>query len=231
MASTKYLRDYVTYIQDTVPVGELKLERASIERAVQEAVAIYSTDEPREVTTDITGDGTYTYTLPTGWVDGFSQVIRLEFPAGSQDPRSDTMKAETGIIYDAGTGTNKLRMRFHTPGTSDTIRLTYTVPHTLARASSTIPDPDFEAVACLSTAKTLRMLAGRFLMQTDPHLRGDNMAFRSRSDQLLSLAKIYDETYRRRLGLPESGPSPASVTFDLDPRPSWGTSQLTHYRR
>ena len=72
---------------------------------------------------DIAGDGGYQYGLPTDWVEGFSSLIKVEYPAGKQVPL--ILEAGDYSIYKSPSG---LKLHFYSlsPAETETIRITYT---------------------------------------------------------------------------------------------------------
>jgi hypothetical protein len=226
----KYLGDYLTFIQDILgSTATARLPRAARVRRVDEAVRQYSHHKPLIQTYDITGDGTATYSLPSDWVDNFSELVSVEYPADYQDPV--WLKLDDVFIYNDGSA-YKLRFPEYEPSSSETVRIRYTIPHTLDEDSTTIPDTDFEAVANLATAVCAMALAGRLIAAKDSHSAGE-IQIRTQADEYRSFAKeLIQLGYYKRLGISEKEQPLAYKLFDLDPLlPSVGLPELTHSRR
>src|SRR3990170_7370138 len=87
------------HLQDTAA----KLSSADLTAAIEEALAgRYSKDRPRLLVADLAGDGTkYEWDLAAvaGWQNGFSQVVRVEYPQGAQIP--DYLEDDDWMIYDS----------------------------------------------------------------------------------------------------------------------------------
>ncbi len=61
-----------------------ELSRLRRERLIKAALERYSHDAPDELTTDVTGDGGKYYAIATSltsWVEGFSRIVAIEYPA------------------------------------------------------------------------------------------------------------------------------------------------------
>ena len=61
-----------------------ELSQLRRDRLIKAALERYSHDSPDEVTTDVTGDAGKYYALASSissWVEGFSQVVSIQYPA------------------------------------------------------------------------------------------------------------------------------------------------------
>lgn len=106
--------------------------------AVQTAVAKYSIDKPDTYTTDVTGDGGRYYVVTTilnKWVEEFSQIIRIEYPAptiASDEVPVDLDPEDWDDSYwqeVTGTLTRYLFLPRHSPAATETFRVTFTRPY------------------------------------------------------------------------------------------------------
>src|SRR6266852_4673902 len=106
----------------------------------------YSKDRPRELVTDVSGNGTSIIPTPTAggvaFDDDFSLVRTIEFPLGIVPP--SFLLEEDWAMYRTPTGL-QIMLYATTPAASDTLRIAWTARH--LADGSTIPDADFEAVA------------------------------------------------------------------------------------
>ncbi len=109
-----------------------KLTPEEKESFIQEAVKIYSRHRPREVVKDITGDGTYDYSIATylsSWVKGFSTIKSIEYPADRREPEYIDQKY---FIIQAKEDGEYIHFLEDTPAATEKARVTYTALHILA---------------------------------------------------------------------------------------------------
>lgn len=226
---TKFIKDYINSV-DAITKQLITTEEVSkidYKLKIQEAVVQYSKDRPRDIrAVDTAGNGGSDYTLPTTFEDGFSQIIKVEFPTGEQVPL--ILDPELTMIYDNGTS-KKLRFLVHKPSSGDKFGLTHTARHTLTETSSTIADADFDAVALLAASKVSLMLAVRFARTRDSFQSADVINFRTKSDDYKGLAETLEKEYKKLMKI--EGGTPSQVVFDIDTQPSFRYPWLTHLRR
>jgi len=118
-------------------------------RQIRAAVAAYSLDRPDLYVEDESGDGGKYYVMVgTGallsqWVDGFSRVLSIEYPAATVASDETPQYIEQGDYDDdywvdvSSTQTRYLYFRNHTPAATDTWRIAYTIPYKWTASSST----------------------------------------------------------------------------------------------
>ena len=119
-----------------------ELSQLRRERMIKAAVERYSHDAPDEVTDDVTGDAGNYYGLVAGlaaWVEGFSRVIRIEYPA-------PTVASDEAPVYlepedwddDYWDGTTRyLYLPNHAPAATEAMRIRFTAPHDWTASSAT----------------------------------------------------------------------------------------------
>jgi hypothetical protein len=182
-----------------------------LDKAVQSAVTQYSSDRPREVVVDLTGNGTpfYKTSLMTGWVDEWSQALKIEYPAETVgasdyptflDPSSDWRLHRDATYY-------YLWLVARSPAASETIRVWFTIPHTVSTAvgavpaADTIPTPDKESVLDLAASIACMHLATEAAQSTDMDVPSDSTNYRDAADKLFQAAREwrmrYDEHMRQ----------------------------------
>lgn len=113
-------------------------------RLIKQAVEKYSSDRPDTYTEDEAGDGGRYYKLVgTGavlanWVDGFSQVLRIEYPAAVIASDQTPVYLEEGDWEDdyESAGDVYLFLPNHTPAATETMRIKYTLPWTWTNSTS-----------------------------------------------------------------------------------------------
>ena len=206
-----------------------------MEQGIRNALEQFGRDVPREVIADITGDGTtYDLTLPASYLDGYSGITTIEYPAGERFPI--LMDSTAWSLYRTEAALH-LRMLAVTPTSGSTVRITFTGMHTIKDLDSatvtTVPPYSTEAFTLLATAQCLYILSARFLHEQEDTLNLDSVDRGSRTDQARRLANDIMKQYRELIGESSEGAlRPASGMVDWDSSYAGsGYPRLTHSRR
>lgn len=185
--------------------------------AATEALNRYSKFRPLQVVTDIPGSGGYDCDLPIDWVEGFSEILQVEYPVGRVP--ANIIDRSYYSVY-AGPDGKKLRILIATPDADELVRQTYTVLHT----EDSVPAADLEAVANLAASICFRQLAAAFGQTSDPTIQADVVNYRSKTDEFRRLADSLEERYKDHLGIKASDTTPAAMAVAPPPqntRPGW----------
>lgn len=120
------------------------LSQLARDRGVKAAIERYSIDAPDEYTEDVTGDAGKYYPVAsnlTYWVEGFSRIVEIEYPAADitadeqpqylepEDWRDDYWKVVSAVH------TRYLYLPNHSPATTEEMRIRYTRPYSWAAAT------------------------------------------------------------------------------------------------
>lgn len=195
----------------------------------------YSQDRLLVKAKDYSGDNsTYAFEMPAatgnpavyGWIEGFSSVVSLEYPAGERpqvfiDPR------EISIDFTSATA-KKLILSETTPSTGKTLRLRYT---TRREVEADVLLTDVDAVVKLSASLCCRALAGLYAQTSDPTLSADVVNYRTKAQEYTTLADKFEKDYQAQLGSEKESTAPASGNVNWDSRLQSGYDFLTHPRR
>lgn len=209
------------------------LDNADRTAFLDEAVKAYSKDSPREISDSITGDGTYDYALPTDWVEEFSSLLAIEYPAGEQIPTY--MDLSNVTLYDDGDGDARvLRFLFNTPAATESFVVVHTAPHTCSTATNTIPVNDQDAVINLAASYCCNALALKLAQSArgkDPNLSETVYLWRS-VNRYRELAERLETSYNKQVGGgPDGGPPAALASARTTTRPSWrGTLAAGYFK-
>jgi hypothetical protein len=210
-----------------------ELNTFDIQDALREALTTYDADVPRQIIEDLSGDGTkYDFTL-TNWVDRFSSISNVEYPTGERPARY--LEDDDFIIYRTATTTG-LRLQELTPGTGQTVRVTYTARHTIdgldGATTTTVLAWHENAVVSLAASRCLLRFATRYLHeQGGSMLDADVVDRQSKSDIARRLAGTLAQSYRDELRI-ESGVVAAGGVIDWDLSfAGSGAAKLTHPKR
>ncbi len=193
------LSDYNSKVDAIIQDDAGYLDSAEIDDFIQkEATQLYSQHKPFEKVNDIAAANTYDYAINgtnfPSWSEGFSYIINVEYPAGEyQDP--SMIEFENFDIYETST-TKYLRFLDTTPSTG-TIRVRYTIPHSITASTSTVYDNDFGAFCNLAAAFCCGALARRFAQVSDSTIGADAVAYRDKSDVYASRMKELTAEYVR----------------------------------
>lgn len=203
----------------------------------------FSKDFPSVVTSDITGDGGFDYDLPStpaakAWVDGFSQICAIEFPAGEQIPV--ILEVNDYDIYDNGTD-KVLRFFVDTPSATETIRMIYIVPYQEATIDD-IPTTQQEGFCLLAAADLCDLLARLDTESIDPTIEADSVNHHEKTNKWTKNGNQLRKKYNMLVGANKDGVLAASsfMDWDLIPRTrgdignvhlGFGGDYLFHRRR
>lgn len=203
-------------VDEKVPnVGIDELSTAQKTANVLQALKEYSRHVPNKLTVDISGDGSYEYALPAGWVNDFSSILQVEYPAGeSQDPGDAIIPPEQYGEYRTAVA-RVLRFYGITPAAGYTIRITFTAPH--AATAATIFANDFDAVCSLASAYCCFDLARRYSQDSESFISADSVDRRTKADKYLGVGKSLVNEFAIHFGLnKETEIAAASGTKNLD---------------
>lgn len=206
-----------------------------MEQAIRNALEQFGRDVPRSLVADIAGDGTaFDLELPATYVDGYSSVSLVEYPAGERYPV--LLNSDAWTLYRTAS-TLRLRLLESTPTSGSTVRVTFSGMHTVkdldSATETTVPAHMTEAFALLSTAQCMYILAARFLHEQEDTYNLDSVDRGSRSDQARRLANDLTKRYEAMIGTAVSENLRAgSAVVDWDSSYAGsGYPRLTHARR
>jgi hypothetical protein len=230
---------------DTSATNPNLVTGTTLQAAVDMAVSKFSLDRPRVVVEDETTlTSPYVPIVGTGavlasWVDGFSTIRRLEFPAGVVGPNHTPTYLEEGDDFEVGyrdATKTYLRLKTVVPTASEVLRVTYTAPHTHTDASNTISSMDLEALYDLAAHFGCVQLATRAAASSDPLIQADSVNHRDSQLRFKQQADVWMDSYKDRMGIEADGEGKrgvagASVVADWDERGQHGYPFLTHWHR
>jgi len=200
---------------------------SQIDSHVAAAARIYSLPRPYEKVDEFAGDGGYDYDLPSDWVQGFSRISQVEYPYDVQFP-TIIPKEEWTIFLKIVSSVQTYVLRFldTKPAAADSVRVTYTLPHSIEADSSTVYQNDVEAVSHLATSLCLRAIASKMLQTSSPTIGADAVSYAAKSSAASTRAKEFYKSYLTALGLDDNVAGTAMKEFDTGY--VWGEEYLTH---
>ena len=200
---------------------------SQVDENIQAAAKIYSLHRPYEKLHEFAGDGGYDYDLPSDWIQGFSRITQVEYPYDEQDPNIIPKEEWTIFLKLVGsTQTYVLRFLGTSPTSAYTVRVTYTIPHSIEEETDTVYQNDVEAVCHLAASMCLQAIASKMLQTSSPTIGADGVSYAAKSSAASTRAKEYYKFYLLALGL--DGEVAALGIKEFDPGFSWDAEHLTH---
>lgn len=216
------LDDLRTRLDQILQDAAGRLAAAARDGAIFQAIADYSRDRPRRVVLDIAGSGAFDLALPADWVEGFSHIVSIEYPAGRRDPV--VLESGAWSLYTTPAG-KVLRLLDVTPASGETVRINYTVPH--RDDGTTLPAADLDALADLAAAIAFEKRATLMAEGRDPTLAADVAGSRAHAEDFAARAREARRRYNERLGK-EGQPGAATGAADWDIELGAGGDRITH---
>lgn len=176
----------------------------------------YSADAPLLIVSDVEGTGTNLVALPiapgTGgdlpvWETNFSVVKQIEYPIGQQPPQF-VLDSDLRVYQTPGSP-DRILLNFDAPPEGDTLRVTWTARH--LRDGSTVPDKDFYAVTDFIASLGAEWIASFYVGTGDATLQADVVNYRSKSQEMLNVAKVLRKRYYNHMGIEEGAAGEAEV--------------------
>lgn len=203
---------------------------------VRRALRRYMIDKPFTKVSAITGTGSVYITVNSSnlpdFVDGFSYIEQIEVnaPTVANNERPNYLEREEWDFYRDETGL-RIWLKTSKPSSSHTIRVTYTVPHTIdgldGETVDTVPEQDKEAIVLFAISQSLMALSAKAGGTSSPSMRSDVVNYRTKSFEFKSVSEQYGKLYTEWITNPLVA---ASMIRDLDFGFSFADSQpfLTH---
>jgi len=211
------------HIRSKVKDDSAKLDISDFDYAATEAINRYSKARPLEIVEDVLGSGTYDCDLPEGWIEGFSNILQVEYPADRVP--ANIIDRRDYSVYASPTG-KVLRILIAQPDTDENVRQTYTILH----SEDSVPACDLEAVANLAASICLRQLAAAFGQTSDSTIQADTVNYRSKADEFRRLADSFEKLYLTHLGIKDND-TVAAASVVAPPPDSTRTRLISGARR
>lgn len=215
-----------------------KLSSAAQQALVKAAVEQYSRDRPDSETDDVTGDAGRYYavaTALTAWIEGFSHITAIEYPAATiasdeaptylepEDWREDYWASDVRYLY----------LPRHAPAATETMRITYTVPYGWSGTPevTTTPTGDFYAICHLAAALCCEALSAAYSPSSEAStLNADAVNHRSKAQEYAYRAKEFRALYEVHMNQDGKANGPAGVFVDWDTAPTWKSGRYLYHR-
>jgi hypothetical protein len=209
------ISDFAAEIPNVI-VGDMSYVPNINALVVRAIIERYSADSPLYIVSDIEGNGTNYIPLPEAPGEGddlpvfepnFSVIQTMEFPIGQQPPQ--LIVDSDFRIYRAPGVADTILINFDTPNTGDNVRCTWSARH--LPDGSTVPDKDFYAVTDFAASLAAEVLASHYVSVGDSTMSADVVNYRSKSQEMFSVAKALRKRYYNHMGIEEGATGEAEV--------------------
>lgn len=216
-------------------------EMAIIDREsmVKTAIERYSHDRPEKITVDVTGDGGkyYPITNLTKWIDGFSQIVAIEYPARAvsvDEPPQLLDSEDWNDNYRDGSDVQYIYLPNHAPASTESFRVQYTTTYQATSNAYDIPPGDFFAVCNLAAHFACLALATKYARTNESLINADSVDHGGRSVRFRDMARDFERAYLEHMdmtGTDGSNEKPAGEFVDWNTMPSQNRRYLFHGNR
>ena len=187
----------------------------AVEVGVKPALAQFSIDRPRVAAVDVAASGRYV-PFPSeaqGWVEGFSEVLRLEAPAGQTPPAVLGDGAWSAGRDPANAGVGRLLIGDDVAGSTVRVVFTAAWPTPTATASDDlIGSIGFNAVTSLAASMVLTALAAEAARDRQGAMPTDFVDGNDRARSFLDAAAANRVIYNTFIGLGSAGAGAGAVS-------------------
>jgi len=229
IALTTFRATVANLIQDSEGI----LSNDQIDEQIKNALAKYSREKPDEVVAEFSGDGGKYYSVASKlsrWEDGFSVVLRVEYPAAdvSGDEEPQMLEDNEWTVFEDANG-KWLYFPNYSPKSTENVRVWYTAPYQFSGSPEAVdvPSEDFYAICELAASLCCWLLASYCVQKKfDFEADGQRVKRGEMAKMYRDLAQRYEASYRKHLKLQE-GLSPGAATADWDVTPR-GLEYLFH---
>lgn len=211
----------------------------ALEECIAQAVTRYSQDRPREIVDDVTGSGANVYPLTgaskvlASWSDGTSRIVSIDYPAEAVSGDFTTSWLDSDIDWSTYKDETVvwLRLPNHSPAATETMRITYTAPHTHTSVTDTVPAADLDALCDLAAHYACLALQTKAAGNQDSIIAADSTNYRDAQLRYRQAAEDWLKSYEARMGITDGGVLGASATADWNRPTTTGYPWLTHSGR
>lgn len=159
-------------------------------RAIDAARQRYQRDWPRRRLNNAAGEVLTTaweYALPSDWVDGFSQILRFEYPVDSTVQSRPYLEP---ALYFVDALRSKWAFRDTAPSAGQYARFTYTTEHSLSHTEDTLPAHHFHALALYAAGEAMEYAANEATRTDARSVAAEVANFRTKQQERRSQAGL-----------------------------------------
>lgn len=196
--------------------------------AARDALWQHSNDFPRRKVEDLISDGSPVQSLPSGWIPGFSSVLRIEVEPvenlSEVEPNDLVLPTNYWRIVRRSEGDQIVFFADKVPESGKTYRIEYTTTHVesgpVVESAPALTALEERAVPYLAASILCEQLSGVTLQATTRSIPAEAVDFGTKPDGYLSLAQRFENRYRSMLRAGDRGDSsqvrpgtPKTATF------------------
>lgn len=235
------MQEFLTQVDFLIRANDDELPEEARRRSIKSGIERYSRDMPETIVTDVTGDGGRYYGLTaslSSWVDGFSRVLSIEYPAATiaNDEVPQYLEPEDWRDDYEASGTKYLFLPNHAPASTEDMRIKYTIPYAWSSDSVTTPDDDFYAICHLIAGLCCQTIATKFARTSDSTITGDAVDHSGRFERFRSMATDFFKRYYEHIGVKQDAggaqpmEKPAGTWVDWNTSPDWPANRQYLFR-
>ena len=155
------------------------------DRHIMGGLDIFSKDYPYILLVSVTGNNTYLYATPTGWINEFSQILSIEFPIDETPPCY--LFNDRYEVINTATDTWKILLKDDAPSSTQSFKVRFTAQ----RDATVIPAGYIEAFNWLVSALACTELATIYVNTTDSSINADASNPFEAADGYADRASVY----------------------------------------
>jgi hypothetical protein len=211
---SKTFDKYLEQVRDQVPDDKIEDSIPGILASVADDFSRY---KPYETQEEKSGDGTTAaWDVPTGWIDGFSQLLSVEYPQGNE-PAEYLEDEDYDLYYNVTTSKWQWRLFDTIPASGEKVRFNYTTKHTCEEGAVTVKDNDFYVICDMASEKACIALATIYAPSNDSTIGADSVHHSTKVSEYQKLAKEWKQSWMNRLGVnPDTPVQAATVHADVE---------------
>lgn len=221
------LLDLQTLVTDMVRDDSGHINVGDIDEAIALAVKQYSKDRPLDKVEDIVSLGGHYLAMPSEWQMEYSSLKSLEYPIGSFPP--EFIDVATYGLYNSPTG--RQIMHDASLNSGESVRVTYTIQHTVDGVTDTTLSLDHEAISSWAASALCEQLATFYSGNQDNLITADSVNHSDLASRYSRRAKDNRKRYYNMMGIEPKRNKAAGVQVDFDMKNSRGNDRLTHPKR
>lgn len=199
-------------------------ESDDYDRHILGALDLFSKSVPATLVVSVTGNGTSSYAVPTGWIDELSTILFIEYPISEIPP--SYLFNDRYMIFQSTSTIWKIMLFDETPTSSETFKVTFTAK----RDATNIPDGLLEPFVWLAGALCLLELSTKAVNYVDSSINADSVNYESKDEQYSEKVRQLMKMYRDSIGILEGFSKGAIYITQRDTKYPYGISRLTHSR-
>lgn len=176
------------------------VENFDLDLALQSALAEHTRNRPFEKTVEVAGTGSPYLSAPAGWINDWSRVRVVEYPA-RRNPPSFLNPLSWRVLGSTADVSIRQILLDRTPGASEYVRLTFTAqwpfPDEDDDTVDQLSDLHYEGVVNLAAAHACATLAAEAARNRSAALPTDFADGSSRNPMLIQAERVLRDNYER----------------------------------